>query len=165
MTNSPDNLQLQKDFTTRLPVCDEFSLNKAYFTPETIYRQTILETNYSDTLIGYLPDRALPLLPCVWDTVTFDQAQPQLYKIKKCVGCQGNKLRLVLTTRQDVEEFVDYLGYPTLSFISNIFGIVGLYLGYSLLDVYTLGERLYHISQAAFWKLFAFNQHFPCARH
>lgn len=154
MTNSSDNLRLQSDFKTKLPICDDVSQTKNYFSYAEVFRKTILATNYSDLLISYLPDKALALLPCSWDSVVFDQAQPQIYTIRRQAGA-GNKMRIVLTTRQGAEKFTDSFGYPTVSFVSNIFGLVGLYLGYSLLDLYALGENMwFHLIEKLLFKIF-----------
>jgi hypothetical protein len=154
LTKTPDNLQLESAFKTDIPACNNGSQTGEEYWPEYTYHKTILATNYSDKLISYLPDKAVPLLPCSWDTVTFAQAQPQLYEYRKDNG-GGNKARLILVTQQESDELRDSFSYPTLSFVSNIFGIVGLYLGYGILDLYALGERLFVIYEQTLQNMYA----------
>jgi hypothetical protein len=96
-------------------------------------------TNYSNRLTAELPDKASPLLPCSWETVQFTQAQVDLYTNSQQ---RTSTVKITLTLHPEVEVYMDKFGYTTVSFLSNIFGLVGLYLGYCILDCYWLVENM-----------------------
>ncbi len=54
----------------------------------------------------------------------------------------ASRLRIRVTIDPEAEVFSDQLSYPTMAFVSNIFGLVGLYLGYCILDFYEMTEKL-----------------------
>jgi hypothetical protein len=108
----------------------------------TNYERTVLATNYGDRLASQLPDRASPLLPCSWETVQFAQSQVDLYTIAAVNASSRPKLKITMAIDPEIEVFIDRFGYPTVTFLSNIFGLVGLYLGYCFLDCYGLAEKM-----------------------
>jgi hypothetical protein len=99
-----------------------------------------------------LPDQASPLLPCSWETVTFRQAQLELYTMKKTTNV--SRIRIRVTVDPEAEVFSDEFSYPTMAFVNNIFGLLGLYLGYCILDFYEMTEKLGVITGKRAWFLF-----------
>jgi ABC-type Mn2+/Zn2+ transport system permease subunit len=54
----------------------------------------------------------------------------------------GSKIRISLMINPQAAAYVDQFDYPAMSFASNVFGLIGLYLGYCLLDIFNMWEKL-----------------------
>lgn len=85
-----------------------------------------MKNTYVTFFVYYIPNHK---------SVIFRNIQPVLYELKQG---QIEKVRIIVNLGENVEIHEDEWDYPTEALVNNIFGIVGLYLGYSILDLYTL---------------------------
>jgi hypothetical protein len=93
--------------------------------------------NYTDDLVKLLPDHVSTHLPCEWESVRMTQSYQDLYELKPD---RRSKLKIRLTFEMTRDTFTDQWAFSTIALLSNIFGIVGLFLGYSVLDIHALLE-------------------------
>ncbi len=103
---------------------------------------TIHDISYTEQLIARFPYSPSPDNPCDWEGVGFTYASPSLYSLATKKD-NNNRIRVVVELEDEVDVYVDQWAYGPLALMSNIFGLVGFYLGYSLIDVVTLLESGY----------------------
>ena len=105
------------------------------------YSDIITSTNITDSMLTRMPDNPSPLLPCSWETITFKLAQVELYRPHRYTD-DAARIKLIVDFDAEVEVYLDTFSYSLWSFSSNIFGLVGLYIGYCMLDLYNVIEKI-----------------------
>ena len=107
--------------------------------PGVLYHDAIF-FNYSEHIVEQLPDKPSGLLPCSRERVTFKQIQFDLYTPAES---DKPRLKLLLNISPEADIYEDEISYSSTTLVSNLFGLVGLYLGYCLLDFYSIAERFH----------------------
>jgi hypothetical protein len=120
-----------------------FNECRAFLGISTLLARTIQDISYTERLISGLPYSPSIDNPCSWEGVRFTYANPSLYNLAANENENSNKIRVVVEIEDEIEVYMDQWAYGTLALMSNIFGLVGFYLGYSLIDVVTLLENTY----------------------
>ncbi len=120
------------------PKAEDFPMSTDHWVVLNELEKIVTMTNFSDSLISKLPYSPSALQPCQWDTVQLSHANPSLYKFPKT---NNDKIRIIVSFHEDVEVFSSHWAYSFVGMLSNVFGLVGLYLGYCFLDIYFMTEK------------------------
>lgn len=111
----------------------------ANFLSVQLLMQAFAGTDYTDSLIKPLPDAASPLPPCEWETVEITGANPSLYKL---TDAKDHDVRIKVEFESEVGTYEDKVSFETVTLITNVFGLVGVYLGYSVMQLYAIAESV-----------------------
>jgi hypothetical protein len=115
----------------------------ALFAISKLLATTVHDVSYTEQLIARLPYSPSVDNPCDWEGVGLTYSSPNLYRLARNRDIDNNKVRFIVELEKTADMYVDQWAYGTVALMGNIFGLVGFYLGYSLIDIVTLLENGY----------------------